>query len=126
MNQTIITGNLTAAIETRDLGEQHLSKFTIGCNEGDRVVFMPVEAWNQPHLAEHLDKGSKVLISGSLKQENWETPKGEKRSRLVLTARRVEFLDPAPGAKPGPEGSAPSRNHPPAKEGRRFSSKRAA
>ena len=100
MNQIIITGNLTADIETRDIkssdGEQHVSRFTIGSNEGERVVFMPVEAWNMPHLADYLHKGSKVLISGSLKQDNWETDKGDKRSRIVLTAYKVEFLDPAP------------------------------
>lgn len=104
MNQTIMTGNLTADIETRDIrsksqrdsGEQHLSKFTLACNEGDRVVFIPVEAWNMPHLAEYLHKGSKALISGALKQDNWETDAGEKRSRIVLTAYKVEFLDPAP------------------------------
>lgn len=96
MNQTILTGNLTADIETREVGEQHLSKFTLAANEGDRVVFMPVEAWNMPHLAEHLFKGSKALIAGSLKQDNWETDAGEKRSRIVLSAFKVEFLDPAP------------------------------
>lgn len=96
MNQTIITGNLTADIESRDIGEQHLSKFTVACNEGERVVFMPVEAWNMPHLPEHLFKGSKVLLSGSLKQDSWENDAGEKRSRIVLTAYKVEFLDPAP------------------------------
>lgn len=103
MNQTIITGNLTADIETREVGEQHLSKFTLACNEGEKVVFMPIEAWNMPHLAEHLFKGSKVLIAGSLKQDNWESESGEKRSRIVLNAFKVEFLDPAP------ESSVPTR-----------------
>jgi single-strand DNA-binding protein len=101
MNQTTMTGNLTADIETREIntnsGEQHLSKFTLACNEGERVVFMPVQAWNMPHLAEYLSKGSKVLLSGALKQENWENDAGDKRSRIVLTAYKVEFLDPAPG-----------------------------
>ncbi|MGB1126977.1 MAG: single-stranded DNA-binding protein [Opitutales bacterium] len=100
MNQTIITGNLTADLDTREIrsngGVQHLSTFTLACNEGERVVFMPVEAWNMPHLAEHLFKGSKALISGRLKQDNWETEAGEKRSRIVLNASKVEFLDPAP------------------------------
>jgi single-strand DNA-binding protein len=103
MNQTVLTGNLTADIETREIksrdqrsDDQHLSKFTLACNEGERVVFMPIEAWNMPHLAEYLFKGSKALISGSLKQENWETEDGDKRSRIVLTAHKVEFLDPAP------------------------------
>ncbi|NQY33142.1 MAG: single-stranded DNA-binding protein [Coraliomargarita sp.] len=96
MNQTILSGNLTADIEVREIGDQHLSKFTLACNEGDRVVFLPVEAWNQAHLAEHIGKGSKVLISGSLKQDSWETDAGEKRSRIVLIGYKVEFLDPAP------------------------------
>ncbi len=92
MNQTVLSGNLTAEIEVREVGEHHVSKFTLACNEGERVVFMPVEAWNMPHLAEHLGKGSKALVSGALKQDQWETDGGEKRSRLTLTAYRVEFI----------------------------------
>jgi single-strand DNA-binding protein len=94
MNQTILSGHLTADIETRDVGEHHLSKFTLACNEGERVVFLPVESWNMPHLSEYLSKGSKVLLSGSLKQDQWETEAGEKRSRILLTAYKVEFLTP--------------------------------
>jgi single-strand DNA-binding protein len=94
MNQAILTGNLTADIEAREVGEHHLSKFTLACNEGDRVVFLPVESRNMPHLSEYLSKGSKVLVSGSLKQDKWETEAGEKRSRIVLTAYKVEFLNP--------------------------------
>ncbi|WP_269524714.1 single-stranded DNA-binding protein [Coraliomargarita parva] len=94
MNQTILSGRLTSDIETRNVGEQHLGKFTLACNEGDRVVFMPVECWNMPHLPKYLGKGSKVLVAGSLKQDQWETEKHEKRSRIVLAAFRVEFLSP--------------------------------
>ena len=95
MNQTILSGNLTADIESHEVGEQHLSKFTLACNEGDRVVFMPVEAWNMPHLVQYLAKGSKVLVSGGLKQDTWDAEAGGKRSRILLTAHRVEFLDQA-------------------------------
>ncbi|MGJ8652677.1 MAG: single-stranded DNA-binding protein [Opitutaceae bacterium] len=97
MNQTIISGNLTADIETRTVGEQHLSKFTLACNEGDRVVFLPVESWNMPHLAEYLFKGSKVLVSGGLKQDTWEGKNGESRSRILLVGYKVEFLTPKEG-----------------------------
>ncbi|HBM85595.1 MAG TPA: hypothetical protein DD423_02190 [Opitutae bacterium] len=95
MNQTILSGHLTADIETRKVGEHHLSKFTLACNEGERVVFLPVQSWNMPHLSEYLSKGSKVLVSGSLKQDQWETDAGEKRSRILLTAYKVEFLTPS-------------------------------
>lgn len=116
MNQTVLTGNLTADIETREIkardqhGEpQHLSKFTLACNEGERVIFMPVEAWNMPHLAEHLFKGSKALVSGALKQQHWETEAGDKRSRIVLNAYKLEFLDPAPEARSSRGAGAKSR-----------------
>ncbi|ADE54710.1 single-stranded DNA-binding protein [Coraliomargarita akajimensis] len=94
MNQTILTGNLTADIEVRAVGEQQVSKFTLACNEGERVLFMPIEAWNMPHLSQYLHKGSKVLVSGSLKQDQWETEAGDKRSRTLLSAYKVEFLTP--------------------------------
>jgi single-strand DNA-binding protein len=84
------------------------------------VVFIPVEAWNMPHLAEYLFKGSKTLISGSLKQDNWETETGDKRSRIVLTAYKVEFLDPAP------DQSAPRRSSAPAKKSRSTDSRKSA
>ncbi len=110
MNQTNITGNLTADIETREVGEQHLCTFTLACNEGERVVFLPVEAWNMSHLPEHLSKGAKVLISGALKQNNWETDAGDKRSRIVLTAYKVEFLHPAPASRePAKASGYPSK-----------------
>lgn len=116
MNQTILSGNLTADIETREVGEQHLSKFTLACNEGDRVVFLPVEGWNMAHLADYLSKGSKVLVSGSLKQDNWEAESGEKRSRILLTAYKVEFLSSKVAA--GSQSVATSTHRPQGRSGR--------
>jgi len=124
-----MTGNLTADIETREIpardkssDAQHLSKFTLACDTGERVTFMPVEAWNMPHLPQYLTKGSKVLISGALKQNNWETDSGEKRSRIVLNAYKVEFLDPAPEqpAQGRPTSAAEKRG------GKKYSRRQAA
>ena len=108
MNQTVLSGNLTADIETLELGENHLSKFTVACNQGEHTTFLPVQAWNQEHLQEFLGKGSKVLVSGSLRQENWETKQGDKRSRIVLNAYQVEFLDP-PAEKKEPTRKSGSK-----------------
>ena len=105
MNQTVISGNLTADIEVKEVGEKHLSKFTVACNQGDATVFLPVEAWNQKHLPEYLRKGSRVLLAGALRQDQWETKSGERRSRLVLRAQQVDFLDP-------PRGRAKMENAP--------------
>ena len=124
MNQTVLSGNLTADIETRDIGEQHLSKFTLACNEGERVVFLPVEAWNMPHLADYLGKGSKAAVAGGLKLDQWETDAGEKRSRILLNAYKVEFLDPPeaaderPARKPAAAQSRGRNQRPQARRGR--------
>ncbi|MEM0967354.1 MAG: single-stranded DNA-binding protein [Verrucomicrobiota bacterium] len=95
MNHSVISGNLTSDIETIQAGEHSIAKFSIACNQGERADFIPIEAWNMDHLADHIGKGSKVLVSGAIRQQQWESKEGQKRSRLVLKAFQVEFLDPA-------------------------------
>ncbi len=94
MNIAHITGYLTDDIELRSFDKTNISTFRLAVNEGKETLFMPVQVWNQEHLRKFLSKGSRALVTGSLKQEQWETKKGEKRSRMVLNARSVEFLDP--------------------------------
>lgn len=103
MTGTWICGRLTAEIDGRAINDKHLSKFTVASNQGDRALFLPVEAWNMEHLAKFLGKGSRVLVAGTLRQDSWETEKGEKRSRIFLLASVVEFLDPVDRAE-GPAG----------------------
>jgi single-strand DNA-binding protein len=42
--------------------------------------------------AEYLKKGRKVMISGRLKQERWETPEGQKRQKVKVIADQVLFI----------------------------------
>ncbi len=94
MNTVVVSGNLTTDIVTRDVGEHQVHSSTLAINQGEHTTFLPFEAWDMPHLERYLKKGSKVLIRGALKQNNWETDEGEKRSRLLATAYEVEFVDP--------------------------------
>ena len=98
MNQINISGYLADSIEVRHFDKSSVSKFTIAVNNerGDskETAFIPVEVWNQEHLAKFLDKGSKALVTGSIKQERWESKNGEKRNRIIVVGRNVEFLDP--------------------------------
>lgn len=45
---------------------------------------------------EYLSKGSAVLVEGRLQQRDWQTPQGEKRSRLEIQADQVHFLERRP------------------------------
>jgi len=52
----------------------------------EKATFVTIKAWLHVNskLPDYLKKGQQVGISADLIQENWETPEGEKRSKLVL------------------------------------------
>lgn len=76
--------------------------FTVACNSrvydqgqgkyvnGD-ATFIPVVAWRKiaENIAESLKKRQRVMVTGEVKQSNWETREGERRSRLELSATDV-------------------------------------
>ena len=66
------------------------------------TTFVDVTAWNQQAevISAYCQKGRPVVVEGRLEQERWESPAGEKRSRLKVVAQRVRFL-------PGSGGTAP-------------------
>lgn len=52
------------------------------------------------NCGKYLTKGSPVVVSGRLKQDQWQTESGEKRSRIKVLAANVQFLPSSkqPGA----------------------------
>ena len=42
--------------------------------------------------AQYLQKGSPVFVEGRLHFRKWETPDGQSRTKLDVTAERVQFL----------------------------------
>jgi len=53
--------------------------------------FFRVNAWRDlaENLTESLGKGARVIVVGQLKARTWETPEGEKRSVVEVTAEEV-------------------------------------
>jgi single-strand DNA-binding protein len=47
--------------------------------------------------ARHLRKGRRVGVVGRLAHEEWESQAGERRQRLTIVAREVDFLDAPAG-----------------------------
>jgi single-strand DNA-binding protein len=103
-----ITGNLTADPELRFTPSgaavanftvastpRFLDKQTNEWKDGD-AVFLRCNVWRQTaeNVAESLMKGSRVLVSGRLKQRSYETKEGEKR-----TVYEVEVDDVGPSLR---------------------------
>ena len=98
LNKVIIQGNLVQAPEFKDLGNSQLCKFTLASNrkykDTEEACFVDIITWgNLASLCDkYLSKGKPVLVEGRLKQDKWETPDGQKRSRLTIVANEVVFL----------------------------------
>jgi single-strand DNA-binding protein len=58
--------------------------------DGD-TSFFRITAWRDlaTHLADSLSKGDRVIVLGQLRTRSWETPDGEKRSVVEVTADEV-------------------------------------
>ena len=102
LNSILIEGNLT---HDPQLGET--PKGTPVCNFGvasnrfykqddelqKEVSFFEVEVWSRlaETCGEYLTKGRGVRVVGRLKQERWQDPEGNPRSRVKIVGEHVEF-----------------------------------
>ena len=102
MIKTFALGRLTADPELKQINvgdnkTADLLKFSIAVNEyrkvnGEKVKythFFDCEAWDSGAkvLHEQTKKGDLIAIDGKLRQNRWETPEGQKRSKVII---RVE------------------------------------
>ncbi|TAK70313.1 MAG: single-stranded DNA-binding protein [Actinomycetota bacterium] len=80
--------NFTVASTTRLMDRQ-----TNEWKDGD-TVFMRCNVWRQyaENVAESLTKGTRVIVTGRLKQRSYETREGEKRTVMEL---EVDDVGPA-------------------------------
>jgi single-strand DNA-binding protein len=73
-----------------------VASFTVAVDRGRKVngkwetetAFVDVTAWESlgEYAAESFVKGQRVVVMGTLKQDNWETSDGSKRSKLCMVA----------------------------------------
>jgi single-strand DNA-binding protein len=102
---TIITviGNLTADPELRFTPSgAAVANFTVASTprnfdkasgewKDGEALFLRCSIWRQPaeHVAESLTRGTRVVVSGRLKQRSYETREGEKRTVIELEVEEI-------------------------------------
>jgi single-strand DNA-binding protein len=103
--ETIITvaGNLTADPELRYTASgAGVASFTVASTprsynkqtqawEDGQALFLRCNVWRQvaENVAESLTRGSRVLVTGTLKQRSFETKEGEKRTVIELDVEEI-------------------------------------
>ena len=108
INTITITGRSTNAPELRSVkagktkDDGYVAEVNIAVNKDkDTVFFFPVVAWGSlaKALAEYVDKGDKITVSGYLAYKSWVNDNGEKRSRTYINANSVEFMTKSENGK---------------------------
>lgn len=108
LNRVEIVGNLTQDPEAKRSQRGEYCQFTIGVNETwkdangqkqERVDFFDIVAFDAvaKAIVSYKKKGDPIFVEGKLRQNTWETDSGEKRSRIKIQARNVQFLNRSNG-----------------------------
>jgi single-strand DNA-binding protein len=101
-NTVVIIGNATRDPELRYAASgTQIASFGVAINQrkknergewedGDTSYF-DVTCFRElaENVAESISKGTRVMVSGTLKQSTWETPEGDKRSKVEIIADEV-------------------------------------
>ena len=113
-SRAILMGNLTRDPETRSTQTgRSVTSFAVAVNRSyksnagnavDDVSYFECEAWGPvgETIAKWCHRGTGILVSGRLRQENWEDKAGNKRTTTRLTVDDFNFV----GGGNGGEGGA--------------------
>ncbi len=107
-NKIILAGNLTKDPEIRDARARGGKEFSVcdftlavnrrGKNATQDADYFQVAAYNDlgEALAEYKGKGDAVLVEGMGQYQEWEDRQtGDKRSKIVVAAQSIQYLDSA-------------------------------
>ncbi len=103
INVVVIEGNLARDPQIRNVGDNGnmVSTFTVAVNKSyksndnwmDKTAWVAVKKWNpSEHLRDNMNKGSHVIVEGSLETEEWNENDGNKKSRMVVNASRIRLI----------------------------------
>jgi single-strand DNA-binding protein len=111
MNHVIFSGNLTRDPELVHSGERAICRMRVAVDNGKHdTTYIDVASFDRQAYAcaEHLSKGRRVGVSGSLAYSEWRDDEGRRRERYNVIGR-VEFLDRPPAQRdPEPAEQPPS------------------
>lgn len=121
LNKVFLMGNLTRDPEIR-YSQSGMAITNIGLAVNRRVKDNATNQWrDQPDfinvvffarrgevVSEYFHKGDPIFVEGRLNYQSWETPAGERRSKLEVVGENFEFISSRGGPGPGQQESPPS------------------
>ena len=119
-NKIVLVGHLTRDIELRytqsggaigSAGIAVTRKYTLNSEKREETCFIDITFFGkQAEIAnQYLGKGSKLLIEGRLKFEQWQDNNGQNRSKHSITVESMEMLGDAKQNNQGYQQGAPKK-----------------
>ena len=111
LNKVLLMGNLTRDPEVKYTPKgTAVGDLAIAINDSykaqdgtikETVTYVDIEVWGRQAetCKQYLTKGRPVFVEGQLRLDQWETPQGEKKSRMKVRADRVQFLGGGGGGR---------------------------
>ena len=115
-NKVILMGNLTRDVEMRTTSSgQNVANFSLAVTRSwkgqdgqtqDQTSFINCVAWGKPGeiIAQYVQKGAPLLVSGRLDQRSYEDKDGNKRQAVEVVVEDFNFVS---GGRSDDGGSAP-------------------
>ena len=115
-NKVILMGNLTRDVEMRTTSSgQNVANFSLAVTRSwkgqdgqsqDQTSFINCVAWGKPGeiIAQYVQKGAPLLVSGRLDQRSYEDKDGNKRQAVEVVVEDFNFVS---GGRGDDSGSAP-------------------
>lgn len=99
MNKIIITGRLTKDVEVHNSEKTSVGTFTlandVGYGDNKKTNFFRCVCFGKTTevMNKYTSKGSKILICGELREDNYTDKNGDKRNAVKIIVSEVEFLE---------------------------------
>ena len=106
------TGNLGRRSELKDVGGKKVLNFSIAANEGwgdnQKTTWVDCAVWGAraEKLAEHLDKGVKVLVRGGANLDTYQKKDGTTGYAFRVFVNDLEFMGGRPQKSPNAPASS--------------------
>lgn len=109
-NNCTFSGNVARDPECRYFENGNMvANFTIAVSgrNDEETLWLPVAVWGKraQTIADYVKKGSKLIVTGELREEKW-TKDGEEKKKISLSCQNFVFIDSAKKGEKGGGGES--------------------
>ena len=97
MNIVNLVGHIATDVTVKETKSHHLvCNFNMAVYDYKDTSFIPVTVWNKraENLEKYCKKGSKIAVSGYLKQDDYQHGEGITYKHMIVIANNIEYLSP--------------------------------